>query len=249
MSTLSEKMGSTGGVAATSEAQPTNIPRYNLFLWWRVHIQINELRRVWDLFSPDTGNNIKTFRLNAVHTVEQELFSNHKRKVSAFSCKGLENYAGAYKVSYSPPLALGGGGYQGFQNVEKKIERRRRGSIPPLLHSSLIPPCSASLILISCNFFLNWKTQCTELKYTKKHLAVQQLRHLSVCCTWYNLIKMCCRWVIALAVGVPVTAAIAYVLFGPGDDKPKKKKKAAPPAPVEPPVVQQTANSASKEQL
>ena len=60
---------------------------------------------------------------------------------------------------------------------------------------------------------------------------------------------MCCRWVIALAVGVPVTAAIAYVLFGPGDDKPKKKKKAAPPAPVEPPVVQQTANSASKEQL
>jgi len=54
------------------------------------------------------------------------------------------------------------------------------------------------------------------------------------------------RWVIALAVGVPVTAAIAYVLFGPGDDKPKKKKKAAPPASVEPPVVQQTAKSASK---
>jgi len=32
------------------------------------------------------------------------------------------------------------------------------------------------------------------------------------------------KWVYALAIGVPVTAAVAYILFGPGDDPPKKKK-------------------------
>jgi len=41
------------------------------------------------------------------------------------------------------------------------------------------------------------------------------------------------KWVIALAVGVPVSAALAYILFGP-DGKPKKKAKGkkTEPAPV-----------------
>ena len=34
------------------------------------------------------------------------------------------------------------------------------------------------------------------------------------------------KWVYALAIGIPVTAALAYILFGPGDEKPKKKPKA-----------------------
>lgn len=32
------------------------------------------------------------------------------------------------------------------------------------------------------------------------------------------------KWVYALAIGVPVTAALAYILFGPGEDGKKKKK-------------------------
>jgi len=34
------------------------------------------------------------------------------------------------------------------------------------------------------------------------------------------------KWVYALAIGIPVTAALAYILFGPGDEEPKKKPKA-----------------------
>ena len=34
------------------------------------------------------------------------------------------------------------------------------------------------------------------------------------------------KWVIAAAIGVPVAAALAYILFGPSSDsEPKKKKK------------------------
>ena len=35
------------------------------------------------------------------------------------------------------------------------------------------------------------------------------------------------KWVIAAAIGVPVAAALAYILFGPSssDSEPKKKKK------------------------
>jgi len=32
------------------------------------------------------------------------------------------------------------------------------------------------------------------------------------------------KWVYALAIGVPVTAALFYILFGPGDEEPKKRK-------------------------
>ena len=42
------------------------------------------------------------------------------------------------------------------------------------------------------------------------------------------------RWVYALAIGVPVTAALAYILFGPSDDEPKtpKPKAKSNPEPV-----------------
>ena len=36
------------------------------------------------------------------------------------------------------------------------------------------------------------------------------------------------KWVYALAIGIPVTAALAYILFGPGNEE--KKKKPKPPA-------------------
>jgi len=39
------------------------------------------------------------------------------------------------------------------------------------------------------------------------------------------------RWVYALAVGVPVTAALFYILFGPGDEEPKKRKPKLKPEP------------------
>ena len=41
------------------------------------------------------------------------------------------------------------------------------------------------------------------------------------------------KWVYALAIGVPVTAALVYILFGPGEDG-KKKKKPKPPVNPEP---------------
>ena len=33
------------------------------------------------------------------------------------------------------------------------------------------------------------------------------------------------RWVIGLAIGVPVAAALGYIIFGPSGDKKKKTKK------------------------
>ena len=96
--------------------------------------------RFWDLFSPDTGNNINTFRLNAVHTVEPNCFQSIKEKYPLLAAKAWRIMQGRIRFRIPLPWPWGGGVIKAFKMWRRKSKEGDGEAFLPFSILPLFPP-------------------------------------------------------------------------------------------------------------